>query len=140
MVPFTKESPEDVMTVMNETIAPYLIGRDPARIAMLEADLDRIVQGYLTARGVASRPRVALNRWGVSALTEEGAEFVSELGVAGADEHLAPPSGGGRRGDSLERWRVTPFAPEIEQRSGHRTSSNRAAEPGPMRLFVTGSG
>ena len=54
MVPFTKESPDDVMTVINETIAPYLIGRDPARIAMLEADLDRSVQGNLTARGAVN--------------------------------------------------------------------------------------
>lgn len=54
MVPFTKESPDDVMTVMNETIAPYLIGQDPARIAMLEADLDRSVQGNLTARGAVN--------------------------------------------------------------------------------------
>ena len=54
MVPFTKESPDDVMTVTNETIAPYLIGQDPARIAMLEADLDRSVQGNLTARGAVN--------------------------------------------------------------------------------------
>jgi len=54
MVPFTKESPDDVMTVMNETIAPYLIGQDPARIAMLEADLDQSVQGNLTARGAVN--------------------------------------------------------------------------------------
>ena len=54
MVPFTKESPDDVMTVIKETIAPYLIGQNPARIAMLEADLDRSVQGNLTARGAAN--------------------------------------------------------------------------------------
>jgi len=54
MIPFTKESPDDVMTVINETIAPYLIGQDPARIAMLEADLDRSVQGNLTARGAVN--------------------------------------------------------------------------------------
>ncbi|MGD8286031.1 MAG: enolase C-terminal domain-like protein, partial [Desulfobacterales bacterium] len=54
MVPFTKESPDDVMTVINETIAPYLIGQNPARIAMLEADLDRSVQGNLTARGAVN--------------------------------------------------------------------------------------
>jgi len=54
MVPFTKESPDDVMTVIHDTIAPYLIGRDPARIAMLEADLDRGVKGLLTARGAVN--------------------------------------------------------------------------------------
>jgi muconate cycloisomerase len=54
MVPFTKESPDDVMKVMHETIAPYLIGQDPARIAMLEADLDRSVEGHLTARGAVN--------------------------------------------------------------------------------------
>jgi muconate cycloisomerase len=54
MVPFTKESPDDVMTVLNETIAPYLIGQDPARIALLEADLDRTVQDHLTARGAVN--------------------------------------------------------------------------------------
>jgi muconate cycloisomerase len=54
MVPFTKESPDDVMKVINGTIAPYLIGRDPARIAMLEAELDRSVLGNLTARGAVN--------------------------------------------------------------------------------------
>jgi muconate cycloisomerase len=53
MVPFTKESPDEVMTLIRETIAPYLIGQDPARIAMLEADLDLSIQGNLTARGAA---------------------------------------------------------------------------------------
>ena len=54
MVPFTKESPDDVMAVINETIAPYLIGRNPARIAILEDDLDRSVQDILTARGAVN--------------------------------------------------------------------------------------
>ncbi|MBT8367520.1 MAG: mandelate racemase, partial [Deltaproteobacteria bacterium] len=54
MVPFTKESPDDVMKVMHETIAPYLIGQDPARIAMLESDLDRSVEEHLTARGAVN--------------------------------------------------------------------------------------
>ena len=54
MVPFTKESPQDVMTVVNDTIAPFLLGQDPTRLAMLEADLDRSVQGVLTARGAVN--------------------------------------------------------------------------------------
>jgi len=54
MVPFTKESPDDVMTVINETIAPFLIGQNPARRAMLEADLDQTVQGNLMARGAVN--------------------------------------------------------------------------------------
>lgn len=54
MVPFTKESPEDVMTVIKETIAPFLLGQDPFRIALLEAELDRTVVDYLTARGAVN--------------------------------------------------------------------------------------
>ena len=54
MVPFTKESPDDVMKVIGETIAPYLIGQEPARMAILEDELDRLVQENLTARGAVN--------------------------------------------------------------------------------------
>ncbi len=51
MVPFTEESPESVMAVIRDVIAPNIIGRDPEELNRLEFNLDRLVSGYPTARG-----------------------------------------------------------------------------------------
>lgn len=51
MNPFTEETPRSVMTIMQDVIAPRIIGRDPTQMGMLEADLDTAVHGNTTARG-----------------------------------------------------------------------------------------
>jgi len=52
--PFTPETPASVMVVVRDVIAPHMIGRDPTQIAALEATLDRVILGNLTARGAIS--------------------------------------------------------------------------------------
>ncbi len=54
MNPFTAETPSSVMAVTREVIAPLVIGRDPTRIAMLEAALDQGVCGNPTACGAVN--------------------------------------------------------------------------------------
>ena len=54
MSPFTAETPASVMTVTRDMMAPHLIGRDPKQIAMVEATLDDVVEGNLTARGAVN--------------------------------------------------------------------------------------
>ncbi len=51
LVPFTEESPSSVMTVIQDIIAPLLLGRDPMRLSRLEMHMDHGIQGNLTARG-----------------------------------------------------------------------------------------
>ena len=51
MVPFTAESPESVLAMLRDIVAPKLIGQDPIKITQLETRLDRLVNGYATARG-----------------------------------------------------------------------------------------
>ena len=51
MVPFTAESPESVLAMLRDIVAPKLIGQDPIKIIQLETRLDRLVNGYATARG-----------------------------------------------------------------------------------------
>ena len=54
MSPFTTETPESVMTVTRDIMAPHLIGQDPTRIAMVDSTLDDIIEGNLTARGAVN--------------------------------------------------------------------------------------
>ena len=54
MNPFTEETPASVMVVTRDLIAPRLIGRDPTRISIIEAALDRVVHGNPTARGAVN--------------------------------------------------------------------------------------
>ncbi|MCP4021040.1 MAG: mandelate racemase [Desulfobacteraceae bacterium] len=54
MNPFTDETPETVMAVIRDLIAPLLTGKDPTQIAMIESDLDKRVHGHLTARGAVN--------------------------------------------------------------------------------------
>ncbi|UCG07417.1 MAG: hypothetical protein JSV83_01820 [Desulfobacterales bacterium] len=54
MMPFTDETPQTVMAVTRDAIAPLLIGRDPVQIAMLESALDQAIHGNLTARGAVN--------------------------------------------------------------------------------------
>ena len=58
MNPFTEETPRSVMTIMQDVIAPRILGRDPTQIGMIEADLDSAVHGHPTARGAVN---MALN-------------------------------------------------------------------------------
>ena len=58
MNPFTEETPRSVMRIMQDVIAPRIIGQDPTQIGMLEADLDSAVHGNPTARGAVN---MALN-------------------------------------------------------------------------------
>jgi muconate cycloisomerase len=51
MIPFTEESPESVMAVIRDIIAPNLLGQDPRQLTGLESSIDQMVQGYSTARG-----------------------------------------------------------------------------------------
>ena len=51
MAPFTEESPQSAMALIRDKIAPNLINQDPRNISQLESNLDRLVNGYPTARG-----------------------------------------------------------------------------------------
>ena len=51
MIPFTDESPESVMAVIRDIIAPNLIGQDPRQLTRLESSLDHRIHGNSTARG-----------------------------------------------------------------------------------------
>lgn len=51
MNPFTEETPGSVMAVIRDVIAPYLLDRDPLRIAEIESHLDQAVHGNLMSRG-----------------------------------------------------------------------------------------
>jgi len=51
MIPFTDESPESVMVVIRDIIAPRILGQDPRQLTQLETSLDHLVHGNLTARG-----------------------------------------------------------------------------------------
>ncbi len=51
MTPFTEESPESAMALLHKIVGPKLIGQDPLKINQLESGLDRLVNGYPTARG-----------------------------------------------------------------------------------------
>ncbi len=51
MNPFTEETPRSVMTIVQDVIAPRIIGRDPTHVGMIESDLDTAVHGNPTARG-----------------------------------------------------------------------------------------
>ena len=51
MIPFTDESPESVMAVIRDIIAPGILGQDPRQLTQLETSLDHLVHGNLTARG-----------------------------------------------------------------------------------------
>jgi len=51
MIPFTDESPESVMVVIRDIIAPRILGQDPRQLTQLETSLDHLVHGNFTARG-----------------------------------------------------------------------------------------
>lgn len=51
MNPFTEETPRSVMTIVQDIIAPRIIGRDPTQVGMIEASLDMAVHANPTARG-----------------------------------------------------------------------------------------
>jgi muconate cycloisomerase len=52
--PFTEETPGSVIAAIGELLAPHLLGRDPRRMAAIEADIDRAVHGHLMARGAVN--------------------------------------------------------------------------------------
>lgn len=52
--PFTEESIASVMAVCKEILCPRLLGRDPRERAAIEAELDAVLQGNLTARGAVN--------------------------------------------------------------------------------------
>ncbi len=54
MIPFTDESPESVMAVIRDIIAPNLLGQDPRQLTRLESSLDHLVHGNSTARGAVN--------------------------------------------------------------------------------------
>lgn len=51
MQPFTEESPESAMAVIRDIVAPDLLGKDPRQLTGLESSIDRMVNGYSTAKG-----------------------------------------------------------------------------------------
>jgi muconate cycloisomerase len=51
MIPFTEESPDSVMAVIRDIIAPNLLGQDPRQLTGQESSVDHMVQGHSTARG-----------------------------------------------------------------------------------------
>jgi L-alanine-DL-glutamate epimerase-like enolase superfamily enzyme len=52
--PFTEDTPESIITAMQDHIVPHLLGKDPTRIARIEAHLDQVVEGNLMARGAVN--------------------------------------------------------------------------------------
>ena len=49
--PFTPETPESVMSVIREQIAPEVIGQNPLNISDIESNLDKVIEDNLMARG-----------------------------------------------------------------------------------------
>ena len=49
--PFTEDTLDSVVTAIRDRMARHLIGKDPTRIAQIEAKLDREVEGGLMAKG-----------------------------------------------------------------------------------------
>lgn len=52
--PFTEDTPASITLAIQDHIAPLLLGRDPTRIARIEAELDKAVTGDLMARGAVN--------------------------------------------------------------------------------------
>lgn len=52
--PFTMDSIASVLAVVKEIIGPRLLGRDPRDLHKIEAELDQVLQGNLTARGAVN--------------------------------------------------------------------------------------
>ena len=52
--PFTEDTPDSVISTIRDNIAPYIIGKDPTRIAQIDSQLDGVVEGNLMARGAVN--------------------------------------------------------------------------------------